>query len=228
MLFVSTILIYTLLSGVCFTAERKAITEPPSSDIDFKDGLLRISVEKQKFTKVMVEVARQAGIRIVILDPADEYLTAHFGYLPLEKSLQRLLKGRNYVFLYRSDEVDHSSKLIQVFVYPKSDKQKSVTYQKKSENEFAEEGFPSEQDFLADLQQALSQHDKEFPKDVSETLKEIQDLEKFEELMQELAEVLQNLPEEGMVTQEQFLDALKGKREMDKKGTTTMNQPQSE
>jgi hypothetical protein len=118
------LVLFSLQMGVSSGGEK---VTPPAKDfsgIDFRDGLLRVSVENQKFREVMHEVAQKTGIRIVINDPADEDLTIDFDYLPLEKGLRQLLRGRNYVFIYRSggsiDFMQSSDRLAKVLIFPKS------------------------------------------------------------------------------------------------------------
>lgn len=113
------LLFVSLHLAVSLAAEKDALPGTDFSGIQFKDGYLRVSVENQKFQKVMDEVAKKAGIKIAISDTTDEGLTINFGYLTLEKGLKQLLRGKSYVFLYRSDEAHRSPRLMQVLVFPK-------------------------------------------------------------------------------------------------------------
>lgn len=112
-----------LLIGVSSAGEKDTPPGKDFSGVDFRDGLLRVSVENRKFHRVMDEVAREAGVKIVINDTTDKDLTIDFDYLPLEKGLKRLLRGKNYVFIYRSmggADLTQSFRLVKVLTFPKS------------------------------------------------------------------------------------------------------------
>jgi hypothetical protein len=80
------------------------------SVIDFKNGLLKVSVKEQRFTKIMDEISKRAEMEIIINYPADEKLTIGFDYLPLEKGLKKLLRNKNYAFI-NSQANQQSAKL---------------------------------------------------------------------------------------------------------------------
>jgi hypothetical protein len=95
------------------------------SGVDFRDGLLRVSVEKQKLEKVLDAIAKKTGIEIIFNVPADEELSVSFDYLPLEQALKKLLTRRNYVFVYGSAEggasiTKRSSSLMKVLIFPEA------------------------------------------------------------------------------------------------------------
>ncbi|UCG93957.1 MAG: hypothetical protein JSW13_05850 [Candidatus Aerophobus sp.] len=115
------LILFSLPIGISPAGEKDTPRSKDFSGIDFGDGLLRVSVENQKFQKVMDEVAKKTGIRIVFNGITDEDLTIHFDYLPLEKGLKKLLRGRNYVFVYFSDEPSQAAKMKKVLVFPKSE-----------------------------------------------------------------------------------------------------------
>ncbi|KHE92067.1 MAG: hypothetical protein SCABRO_02189 [Candidatus Scalindua brodae] len=99
--------------------EPEALESDKFSGIDFKNGLLKVSVEKQNFNEILYNVAEKAGIKMILYCPADKKLTAGFDYLPLEKGLRLLLEDYNFVFKYHSGEDDLSkstSHLAKVFV----------------------------------------------------------------------------------------------------------------
>ena len=108
-------------TGILSAGEKDTTPDIEFSGIHFKEGYLRVAVANQEFRKVMDEVARKAGIKIAVNDNTDELLTISFGYLTLEKGLKQLLRERNYVFLYGSDEAHQSSRLMQVLVFPKAE-----------------------------------------------------------------------------------------------------------
>jgi hypothetical protein len=116
-------MLLSFFAGISLAAEKNAQRSENFAGIDYRNGLLRVSVENQKFHKVMDEVSKKTGIKIVINDTTDQELTIDFNYLPLEKGLKRLLKGSNYVLFYQSEEsVDfgQSSRLVKVLIFPES------------------------------------------------------------------------------------------------------------
>lgn len=123
-LFILVVLLFLFQMGISLAVDSNIPNDKKFSGVDFKDGLLKVSVEKQSFKDIMGEIAKKSGIKILINCPADEELTVSFGYLPLEKGLKQLLKGKNYAFKYRpeeDDDIKNSSSLINVFVLPKSE-----------------------------------------------------------------------------------------------------------
>lgn len=118
------VVLFLFQIGASLAVEKDTPQGEKFSGVDFKDGLLKVSVEKQSFKEVMDKVAKKAGIKILIDNPVDEDLTISFDYLPLEKGLKQLLKDKNYAFKYRpeeDDDIKNSSSLINVFVLPKSE-----------------------------------------------------------------------------------------------------------
>ncbi len=117
--------IFLFQISVSFAVEKHNPSVASFPGIDFKDGQLKVSVEKQSFKEVMEDVANKSGIKIITNYLADEELTASFEYLPLEEGLKRLFKEKSYAFKYHSTEDDSaksSSSLAKVFVFPKSEK----------------------------------------------------------------------------------------------------------
>jgi hypothetical protein len=114
-------MLFSLQMGVSSAEEKVAPHGEGFTGVHFGDGRLRVSIENEKLQKVMGEIAQKAGIRIVINGSADEYLTIHFDYLPLEKGLKKLLRGRNYVFVYFPEEPSQVPTVKQVLVFPKSE-----------------------------------------------------------------------------------------------------------
>ncbi len=94
------------------------------SDVVFKDGLLKVSVENQSFKEVVDDVAKKAGIKILTNYPDDEKISISFDYLPLEKGIRRLLKEKNYAFKYHTEEgneLENAASLMEVFVFSRSE-----------------------------------------------------------------------------------------------------------
>ncbi len=90
--------LFLFQTGTSLATEKDTPQGEKFSDVDFKDGLLKVSVEKQSFKEVMAIVAIKTGIKVVIDNPTDDELTMSFDYLPLEKGLKKLLRGKNYAF----------------------------------------------------------------------------------------------------------------------------------
>ncbi len=94
-----TLCVLCLLLFLCQTGDSLATDKDvPQSEgfsvIDFKNGLLKVSVKEQRFTEVMNEISKKAEMEIIINYPADEKLTIGFDYLPLEKGLKNSKKEK--------------------------------------------------------------------------------------------------------------------------------------
>ena len=116
------VILFLFQVGESLAVEKKTLQSEKLSGVDFKDGLLKVSVENQRFKEVMDDVAKKAGIKILIYYPVDEKLSVSFDYIPLEKGLRRLLREKNYAFTYQSGEGDvskSSAGLMKVFVFSK-------------------------------------------------------------------------------------------------------------
>ena len=85
-------MLFPLQMGILQAGEKDTPRGEDFSGIHFRAGRLRVSVENRKFQKVMDEVAKKTGIRIVFNGITDEDLTIHFDYLPLEKGLKKHYK----------------------------------------------------------------------------------------------------------------------------------------
>ena len=140
------------------------------SDVDFKDGLLKVSVEKQSFKEVMVEVAKKAGIKITIDNPADEELTTSFDYLPLESGLKKLLRGKNYAFK-RSWEDQPSGRLTHVMVFGRTEGATVAMVEKKDEITSLDQ-----QQRLDGILQGLSVNGDDLRKQIEEAVKKVKKL----------------------------------------------------
>ncbi len=112
-------LLFLFQMGISIAAEK----DEKLSGIYYKDGLLKVSVERQKFKDIMDEIAEKAEIKIIFDYPGEEEITTSFNYLPLEKGLRLLLKDKNYAFKYQTEEdnaLKNSTSLMKVFVISKS------------------------------------------------------------------------------------------------------------
>ena len=103
------VLLFLFQMGMSMAVEKYTTKNENFSFVDFKDGLLKVSVERQKFKDIMGEIAKKAEIEIVFNYSGDEEITINFDYLPLEKGLRQLLREKNYAFKYQAGE-DNDSK----------------------------------------------------------------------------------------------------------------------
>ncbi len=110
------LVMFLFYTGVSLAGEKDASTSKEFSGVDFKDGQLKVSVDRQRFKKVMSEIAKKSEIQILIYFAAEEELTVDFDYLPLEKGLKKLLKGKNYAFCC-SREDQQSARITSVMVF---------------------------------------------------------------------------------------------------------------
>ena len=124
------VLFMVLLPASAFhlaSAEEGALPKEDPSGIYFRDGRLKVSVEKQKFMKVMEEVGRKAGIEIVSEDQSDEEVTSHFDYRPLEEGLEQLMMQRSYILFYQSGKDGTPRRLSRVLILAKSGEGGDIT-----------------------------------------------------------------------------------------------------
>jgi hypothetical protein len=207
--------------SVSSAGEKGTLPAKDFSGIDFRDGLLRVSVENQKFQKVMDEVAQKAGIEIVINHTADEDLTINFDYLPLEKGLKKLLRGRNYVFVYFSKEASQAARVQQVLVFPKSEERREANIKGSTESGFAHLARQKEtrgkmqnvdKKSLEAVLQVFSQGEIDLNE---EMIGEIKDLEEMRHLFGENS--LQDFPQGG----KEFFKALEMIQKMEGFGLLT-------
>jgi len=121
-LLILVVLWFSFQTEVSLAVDYNIPNDKKFSGVDFKNGLLRVSVEKQEFKEIMGKVAKEAGIKIFIDHPYNEKISIRFDYLPLEKGLRQLLGEKNYAFMYKSGESDttkSTSGLMNVFVFSK-------------------------------------------------------------------------------------------------------------
>jgi len=193
-----------------------------SLTVDFRNGLLKVSVRKQKFHEVLDEVAQKAGIRIVIDKSANEDLTLDFDYLPLEKGLKRLLRGRNYVFIYRSGEgveFVQPSRLTKVLIFPKSGGWTMAGLGEMAENRSADpakqtmaikEMLNLDQEGLMEVLQGLAQNRMDRGKQFYDALEKIQELDVFREMTKFEDDGFQGFSKDGAEVIKEIKKALEG------------------
>lgn len=192
--------LFCLRMSVSSAGEKDTPRGEDFSGVHFRDGHLRVSVENQKFQKVMDEVAQKAGIEIVINHTADEDLTIDFDYLPLEKGLKKLLRGSNYMFIYRSGEVPRSVRLVQVLVLPKPEGWTMAGPVGIIENRPANQIKQNiDQQRLDDVLKGFSQNNVDLRKQFYEALEKIQEMDVYREMKRLEGEVLQGLSQSGVL-----------------------------
>ncbi len=180
------VILFLFQMGISLAVENNNIpNDKKFSGVDFKNGLLKVSVEKQSFKEVMDNVAKKAGIKILIDNPVDEDLTISFDYLPLEKGLKQLLKDKNYAFKYRpeeDDDIKNSSSLINVFVLSKSEGLHGDDWQAMNMNEIQDKIKERLDEALATQGFAKSDILQENQNQIEEVLRKINEMGGFDKL----------------------------------------------
>ncbi len=90
--------------------------------IDYKNDLLKVSVENVSLKEVIADVSKKVGIKIINNFSVEDEMTVSFDYLPLERGLKQLLKGYNYVLIYSPEEEDNvkdPSSLMTIYIFSK-------------------------------------------------------------------------------------------------------------
>ncbi len=191
-----TFIVFMFQSGISSSdAEKYKIYENGLSVVDFKNGLLRISVEKQKFWKVIDEVAEKTGIRIIANTSSDEDLTINFDYLPLEDGLKYLFRGKNHIFIY-SGEDRISAVLKEVLVLPGSWDEPVQVSGGRVENKFADGDAQKKQEKnilpleekIKGMLQGLSKNNEAVTEELYEAIKRLQETGDLKVLTQPLSE----------------------------------------
>lgn len=178
-----TFMVFLFQSGISSSnAGKYKIYENGLSVVDFKNGLLRISVEKQKFRKVIDEVAEKTGIRIIANTSSDEDLTINFDYLPLEDGLKYLFRGKNYIFIY-SGEDQISARLKEVLILHESWGKIAPVSGIRVKNKYADGAEQKTQEKMLDLEwekikgllQGLSNNNEAVTEELYEAIKRLQE-----------------------------------------------------
>jgi hypothetical protein len=180
---------FALLLGLTTATKSEEILQPDFSGIDFKEGLLSVSIKNQPFKMVMDEVSRKTGRRIVIKDETDDKLTANFDYLPLEAGLRRLLKRKNYVFLYSTDQTNRDSVLTQVLVFSGSGSMKVTGTDADINGESAEKKKASAKKLQELDKNAIDELVKIIPIDAKELRMKMQEVTESIQMIEVSAEV---------------------------------------
>jgi hypothetical protein len=156
-LMILTAVILCLTVSVSFSARAK---DSPSgsviTDINYKEGRLKVSAEAQDFQGVINRVAEETGVKLSLTIPVDEKITAHFD-LPLEEGLQRILDGKSYIFLYSA-----KARLSHVMVLTASAEDSQLFYKAINDNSVSGRTLQDEED------QKISASDRERLKEMLE------------------------------------------------------------
>ncbi|MBW7898768.1 PBS lyase HEAT-like repeat protein [Candidatus Brocadiaceae bacterium B188] len=69
-------------------------------DIKFSNGQLSATLKNSPLEKVLKEIMSQSGARIWLNDSIDGTVTAEFQNLPVKEAIQKILRDKNYAFVY--------------------------------------------------------------------------------------------------------------------------------
>jgi hypothetical protein len=219
--FAFVIMLLSFLAGISLAAKGNAKRSENFAGVDYKKGLLRISVKNQKLIKVIDEVSKKTGVQIAINRLDDAVLTIEFDYLPLERSLKRLLKDKNSVFIYSSKETEHPAKLVKILVFPKSGESTvagldgitaSKTSDQTEQTEAMKEMLNLNQQMLNEVLQNLPRNEVDLRIELNSAMEQLQDSEGFQEMTRQIEEALKSLALEDVNLQNNLTDALKGSR----------------
>jgi len=74
-------------------------------DIKFSSGQLSVKLKNSPLEKVLKEIMEQSGARIWLNDAIDTTVTTEFQNVPVREGVRRILKDKNYAFLYAPHEI---------------------------------------------------------------------------------------------------------------------------
>jgi hypothetical protein len=115
--FLAPIIVAAQLLGA--EAERKPQGKPaakPDYVLTIKDNLVSLAATNASLKKILEEIGQRTSIEVFALLPEQEKITTEFEQLPLEETIERLI--RNYSHLVVSKESD--KKITQITVLRKS------------------------------------------------------------------------------------------------------------
>ncbi len=73
-------------------------------DIKFNSGQLSVKLKNSPLEKILKEIMSQSGARIWLNDSADGTVTLEFQNIPIGEGVRRILKDKNYAFVYALHE----------------------------------------------------------------------------------------------------------------------------
>ena len=74
-------------------------------DIKFNNGRLSAKLKNSPLEKVLKEIMSQSGARIWLNDTIDMTVTMEFHNVPIRDGVRKILKGKNYAFVYAPNEI---------------------------------------------------------------------------------------------------------------------------
>ncbi|TVM04156.1 MAG: hypothetical protein CV087_01800 [Candidatus Brocadia sp. WS118] len=99
--------LFTVIVGLpVFTINKHQLlwANPPageeSIDIKFSNGQLSAKLKNSPMEKVLKEIMSQSGAKIWLNDSIDGTVTIEFQSLPIGEGVRRILKDKNYAFVY--------------------------------------------------------------------------------------------------------------------------------
>lgn len=102
-------------------------------DIKFNNGQLSAKLRNSPLEKVLKEIMLQSGARIWLNDSIDMTVTVEFQKLPIGEGVRRILKDKNYAFVYAPNEIRegklsiiNASKSKEFFTKPREEPHKNI------------------------------------------------------------------------------------------------------
>jgi len=89
-------------------------------DIKFNNGQLSAKLKNSPLEKVLKEIMEQSGARIWLNDAIDATVTMEFQNVPVREGVRRILKDKNYAFLYAPHEIKEGKLSIPQKTSPKA------------------------------------------------------------------------------------------------------------
>lgn len=104
--------VFTITTFLILTTTQKHLalcenTSPGEEvfDIKFDNGQLTARLKNSPLEKVLKEIMSQSGARIWLNDSVDMSVTVEFQNLPVREGVRRILKEKNYAFVYAPNEI---------------------------------------------------------------------------------------------------------------------------
>ncbi len=104
--------LFTIIVSLCISTINKQqglFADTPSGEetfeIKFSNGQLSAKLKNSPLEKVLKEIMEQSGARIWLNDAIDATVTMEFQNVPIREGVRRILKDKNYAFLYAPHEI---------------------------------------------------------------------------------------------------------------------------
>ncbi len=92
--------------SICLLNEYKVIrADEEVFDIKFNNGQLSVKLKDAPLEKVLKEIMSQSGARIWLNDSIDMNVTSEFQNVYIEEGVRKILKDKNYAFIYTPNEL---------------------------------------------------------------------------------------------------------------------------